>query len=62
VGCDLSNGDRQAACWTALGKCLLEARRRIELSGIALLDDAELQREKAGRRRTSLADGGLISR
>ena len=35
---------------TPLGKRLLEARRRIEQSGIRLLDDAELEHEKAQRR------------
>ena len=35
---------------TPLGRKLLEARRRIEQSGIPLLTDAELGREKAGRR------------
>ncbi len=35
---------------TPLGKKLLDARRRIEQSGIPLLDDAELDREKAERR------------
>ena len=35
---------------TPLGRKLLEARRRIEQSGIPLLADAELEREKAERR------------
>jgi hypothetical protein len=33
-----------------LGKKLLEARRRIEESGIPLLNDEELEQEKAERR------------
>ena len=35
---------------TPLGRKLLEARRRIEQSGIPLLADAELEREKIDRR------------
>jgi hypothetical protein len=35
---------------TPLGKKLLEARRRIEESGIPLLNDEELEQEKAERR------------
>jgi hypothetical protein len=33
-----------------LGRQLLEARRRIEQSGVPLLDDCELEREKSERR------------
>ena len=33
-----------------LGKRLLEARRKIEECGVPLLDDGELEREKAERR------------
>ncbi len=35
---------------TPIGKALLEARRRIEASGIPLLSDEELERERAERR------------
>jgi hypothetical protein len=35
---------------TPLGKKLLEARRAIEASGIPLLNDEELEQEKAERR------------
>jgi hypothetical protein len=36
---------------TPLGRKLLEARRRIEQSGIPLLSDAELERESRASRR-----------
>jgi hypothetical protein len=47
IDAQVARGERTL---TALGKKLLEARRRIEQSNIPLLDDAELDREKAERR------------
>jgi hypothetical protein len=44
VGCDLCNCDRQAACWTPLDECLLEARRPIEHTGITAFDGGLVSR------------------
>jgi hypothetical protein len=43
----VARGERKLS---PLGRRLLEARRRIEQSGVPLLDDRELEGEKADRR------------